>query len=210
VAASAIGQGAVIKVLPGLALSGAPLLTITVGDARANVDVTRAAAGSSATTATATPSFEGAIVRLDLGLPLLGNVTSIPVGLGQSITLLDGTPLKSVISLGSGSTADGPDGTKIAIADGVSLQLLTGLSGGIGVALAHAEATAGGRSAVVTVQQQAVTPVAAPAELAKTGQSGDAAWFPTLGGALLLIALAVRRAARTSRPIKVKSRTRDR
>lgn len=206
VASNALAQGAVIKVLPGLALSGAPLLTITVGDARATVDVTRPAASSgSASTAVATPSFEAAIVRVDLGLPLLGDITSIPVGLGQSIVLLDGTPLRSVVALGAGSTKDGPDGIKIAIADGVSLQLLTGLSGGIGIALAHAEATGGGKSAVVSIQQKVVVPAPVP-ELAKTGQSGDAAWFPILGGFLLLAALATRRAVRSTRPARVPAR----
>lgn len=196
VVSSGLAQGAVLKVLPGLALNGNPLLTVTVGDARASVEVSRPPASQDGpTTAVATPSFEGSIVRLDLGLALLpGNLTSIPVGLGQTITLLDGTPLRSVIAVGAGSTKDGPDGTKIAVADGVSLQLLTGLSGGVVVSLAHAEATGGARSAVVSVQQKQVTPVAP--ELAKTGQSGGAALFPTLGAALLLLALAVRRAAR--------------
>ncbi|MGH9279212.1 MAG: hypothetical protein ACRD12_14040 [Acidimicrobiales bacterium] len=210
IVSNGLAQGATIKVLPGLALSGAPLLTITVGEARATVEVTRAPASQGgAATAVATPSFQGSIVNVELGLPLLGNITSIPVGLGQSITLLDGTPLRSVISLGAGSTKDGPDGTKIAIADGVSIQLLTGLSGGIGVSLAHAEATGGGRSAVISIQQKQVTPVVPVPELAKTGQSGGAAWFPTVGAALLLLALVVRRTARSPRPAEVRAERRD-
>src|SRR5207302_7785362 len=127
-----------------------------VGDAKATVDVTRAAASqTSAVNAVATPSFDAALVRINLGLPLLGNVTSIPVSLGQAITLLDGTPFRSVISVGAGRTEDRSDGSKAAIADGVSLQVLTGLGGGgIGIALAHAEAVGGGRSAVISVQQK--------------------------------------------------------
>ena len=187
-----VAEGAVIKVLPGLSTLGAPLLTITVGAARASVDVTRPAASQSgAVTATATPSFDAAVVRVDLGLPILGNVTSIPVTLGAPITLLAGTPLASTISVGGGSVADGPNGTKVAVADGVSLQLLSGLSGGIGLALAHAEAVGGGLSAQISVQQQIVPVVEQPRpELARTG---GVAWFPMLGAILLVGAYVTRR-----------------
>jgi hypothetical protein len=194
-------QGAVIKLLPGLSPLGAPLATITVGDAIASVDVTRAAPNQGGPApAVATPAFQAALVRVQLGIPVLGNLTDIPVGLGSPLVLLAGTPLESRISVGAGSTGDGPNGTKFAVADGVSLDLLRGLTpnGGISISLAHAEAAAGGRSAVITVRQiNNPVPQAPIPELARTG--GQAGWIPMIGGALLLLAYATRRVAVGSR-----------
>ncbi|MGH9224262.1 MAG: hypothetical protein ACRD2W_10905 [Acidimicrobiales bacterium] len=189
--ATGVAQGASIQVLPGLSALGAPLVTVTVGAARASVDVTRPAASQSGpVTATAVPSFEAALVRVDLGVPILGNIMSIPVTLGAPLTLLAGTPLESTIALGGGSVADGPNGSKVAVADGVSLQLLKGLSGGIGLALAHAEASGGGLSAQISVQER-IQPVVQPQpELVRTG---GVAWFPMLGAVLLFGAYATRR-----------------
>ena len=195
---TAIAQGAVIEVLPGLSALGAPLLTITVGDARATVDVTRPSASTDdPSAAVATPAFQAAVVKVDLGVPLLGNVTSIPVSLGAPITLLAGTILESTIAVGGGSTGDGPNGSKFAIADGVSIQLLKGLNGGIGIALAHAEAAGGGRSAKLSVRQIA-PPVTQPEVLARTG--ADGVLLPMAGMALLLAAFGVRRLVATKRP----------
>jgi hypothetical protein len=191
-----VGQaaGAVIDVLPGLSPLGAPLLQIIVGDATASVTVTRAAASENgAVSAVATPDFDAAVVRLKLGLPLLGEITDIPVSLGAPITLLAGTPLESTISVGAGSTGTGANGTKFAVADGVSLQLLKGLNGGIGLELAHAEAAGGGQSAVFRIQQRTPVPVPQP-ELARTG--GPDEWLPILGVGLLVAAFALRRLAR--------------
>ena len=191
VGAVGTSQGAVIQVLPGLSALGAPLATITVGAARAAVDVTRPAASQSGpVTATATPSFEASVVRVDLGVPILGNITSIPVSLGAPLTLLAGTPLESTIAVGGGSVSDGPNGSKVAVADGVSLQLLKGLSGGIGLALAHAEAAGGGVSAQIQIQQRIIPVVQPQPELARTG---GVAWFPMLGAVLLVGAYATRR-----------------
>jgi hypothetical protein len=185
-----VAEGAVIRVLPGLSPLGAPLATITVGKAQAAVDVTRPGPSEvGAVNATAVPSFQAALVQVDLGIPLLGNITSIPVSLGEPLTLLAGTPLESTITVGGGSVSDGPNGSKLAVADGVSIQLLKGLSGGIGIALAHAEAAGGGLSAQISVQQEQIIPVPQP-ELAKTGSD---AWLPMLGAALLLAAFGTRR-----------------
>jgi len=191
VSATGTAQGAVVEVLPGLSALGAPLATITVGAAKATVDVTRPAASQAGPViATATPSFEASVVRVDLGLPLLGNVTSIPVSLGAPLTLLAGTPLESTIALGGGSVTDGPNGSKVAVADGVSLQLLKGLSGGIGLALAHAEAAGGGVSAQISIQEKLPPVVQPQPELPRTG---GMAWFPMLGAVLLIGAYGTRR-----------------
>lgn len=180
-------QGATINVLPGLVLgSGAPLLSIVVGSAKAGVTLVRPAdARDNAAQAVATPAFDPAIARVILGLPILGQgVLEIPVALGQPLTLLAGTPLESTISLGAGSASVDPNpGVATAVADGVSIRLLKGLSGGIGVELAHAEAVAGGQSGVFRIAQ--VPP------LADTGPSDP--WVPLAGAAMLIAALGGRR-----------------
>jgi hypothetical protein len=194
--ATAIAQGGTIEVLPGLSALGAPLATIVVGDAKASVDVTRPAANQGGqAAAVATPSFDAALVRVKLGIPLLGNITDIPISLGAPLTLLAGTPLESTISIGGGSTADGPNGTKVAVADGVSVQLLKGLSGGVAIQLAHAEASGGGVSAALSVRQ-INNPVPVQPELPRTG--GEA-WLPMMGALLLLAAYGTRRLASSRR-----------
>lgn len=194
--ATATAQGGEIQVLPGLAPLGAPLATIIVGDAKASVDVTRPAANQgSQAAAVATPSFDAALVRVKLGIPLLGNITDIPVTLGAPLTLLAGTPLESTISIGGGSVSDGPNGTKVAVADGVSLQLLKGLNGGVALQLAHAEAAGGGVSSAFSVRQ-INNPVPLQPQLPRTG--GEAL-LPMIGALLLLAAYGTRRLAASRR-----------
>lgn len=182
VTAQSAAEGAEIDVLPGLALSGAPLLSIVVGSASTISTFDR-------NTGTSTPRFDPAIVTVRLGLPILGDVTEIPVRLGSPLTLLAGTPLESTISLGAGRTVTNPDGTVGAVADGVSLQLLKGLSGGIGIELAHAESAVGGAKA--SISTQTVASVLPARELAKTGTDGP--WLPVAGFTLLLVAFVTRR-----------------
>jgi len=138
VTATATAAGAQIDLLPGLALGGAPLLSIIVGQARSVSIFDRG-------TARSTPSFDAAVARVRLGLPLAGaTVTDIPIQLGAPLTLLAGTPLETTISLGAGRTVTDPStGSVASYADGVSIQLLKGLNGGIGLELAHAETGAG-------------------------------------------------------------------
>jgi hypothetical protein len=160
VTATATAAGAQIDLLPGLTLGGAPLLSIIVGQAKSVSTFDRG-------TARSTPSFDAAVARVRLGLPLVGaTVTDIPIQLGEPLTLLAGTPLETTISLGAGRTVTDPNtGSVASYADGVSIQLLKGLNGGIGLELAHAETGAGGQARLVS-QQQVVTPLPT---LAKTG-----------------------------------------
>ena len=194
VTATANAAGAQIDLLPGLTQGGAPLLSIIVGSATSTSTFERA-------TAKSTPGFDAAVARVRLGLPLLGNaVTEIPVQLNQPLTLLAGTPLESTISLGAGRTVTDPNtGAVASYADGVSVQLLKGLNGGIGLELAHAETGAGGQTRLVT-QQQIVTPVP---QLAKTGNEP---WLPLTGATLLAVALGVRRRVAAARPVRVDDR----
>ena len=194
VTATANAAGAQIDLLPGVALGGAPLLSIIVGQAKSVSTYDRG-------TAQSTPSFDAAVARVRLGLPLLGGgVTDIPIQLNQPLTLLAGTPLESTITLGGGRTTKDPaTGSVASYADGVSIQLLKGLNGGIGLELAHAETGAGGQARLVS-QQQIVQPVPA---LAKTGND---AWLPMAGAGLLLAALGIRRRLVAAQPVRTEER----
>ncbi len=188
VTATANAAGAQIDLLPGLAAGGAPLLSIIVGQAKSVSTFDRG-------TAKSTPTFDAAVARVHLGLPLLGSAgLDIPIQLNQPLTLLAGTPLETTISLGAGRTATDPsNGSVASYADGVSVQLLKGLNGGIGLELAHAETGAGGQARVVA-EQQVVEPVPA---LPRTGND---AWLPMAGAALLLAAVTIRRRLLAAEP----------
>lgn len=193
VTANATAQGGQIDLLPGLALGGDPLLSIVIGSSRATAvfDRTGANAGSS------TPSFDAAIATVKLGLPFLGGtVTEIPLKLGQPLTLLAGTPLESTISLGAGTTEKKADGSAVAVADGVSLHLLKGISGGILLELAHAEAAVGGTARIVTQQLQQ-----APERVEVLAKTGSDPWLPMAGATMLLAAYIGRRLV-TPRPAR--------
>jgi hypothetical protein len=187
VTATANAAGAQIDLLPGLAAGGAPLLSIIVGQAKSVSTYDRG-------TAKSTPSFDAAVARVHLGLPLLGAAgLDIPIQLNTPLTLLAGTPLETTISLGAGRTVTDPSGSVASYADGVSIQLLKGINGGIGLELAHAETGAGGQARLVA-EQQVVQPVPS---LAKTGND---AWLPMTGAGLLLAALGIRRRLAAAKP----------
>ena len=188
VTATAVAAGAQIDLLPGLTVGGAPLLSIIVGSARSTSTFDRG-------TAKSTPAFDAAVARVRLGLPLLGGaVTEIPVQLNTPLTLLAGTPLETTISLGAGRTVTDPTtGSVASYADGVSVQLLKGINGGIGLELAHAETGAGGQTRLVA-QQQVLTPLP---QLAKTGNEP---WLPLTGAGLLALSLSLRRRLVAARP----------
>ena len=195
VTATANAAGAQIDLLPGLAAGGAPLLSIIVGQAKSVSTFDRG-------TAKSTPSFDAAVARVHLGLPLLGAAgLDIPVQLNTPLTLLAGTPLETTISLGAGRTVTDPQtGAVASYADGVSIQLLKGLNGGIGLELAHAETGAGGQTRLVS-QQEIVQPVT-PA-LPKTGND---AWLPMAGAGLLLAAIGIRRRLVAAEPAPISER----
>ncbi|HEX3621987.1 MAG TPA: LPXTG cell wall anchor domain-containing protein [Acidimicrobiales bacterium] len=189
VTATATAAGAQIDLLPGLAAGGAPLLSIIVGQAKSVSTFDRS-------TAKSTPTFDAAVARVHLGLPLLGTAgLDIPVQLNTPLTLLAGTPLETTISLGAGRTATDPsNGSVASYADGVSIQLLKGINGGIGLDLAHAETGAGGQTRLVS-QQEVVQQVPS---LPKTGND---AWLPMAGAGLLLAALGIRRRLVAAQPV---------
>jgi hypothetical protein len=188
VTADSIAQGATIDVLPGLLVGGGPLLSVTVGLAHTTSTYDRSAGTSSAT-------FDPAI----LTVTLLGNV--IPVKLGSPIDLLPGTPLESVISLGAGSTTTNADKSVSAVADGVSLDLLKGLNGGVSLHLAHAESAAGGHTDFITPAAATTTTttpvvVTSPPEPISLATTGTNAPLLPVGFLLVLAGYLTRRGFR--------------
>jgi hypothetical protein len=206
--------GGEIKLLPVAVLGNKPLATITIGSAKATAAYDR-------TSGKATPSFDAALVTvrianlLNLAVPAnplchtdAGDIVCT-IAPGQSITLLEGTPLESTITVGSGTTEVNGNTAK-AVADGVSLQLLKGLSvptgasslstaaasgpGAVVVELAHAEALVSGTPGTHTVPANPAAPPAAEVKaLAFTGVSD---WLPLAGIGLLGGAWGARRLRR--------------
>lgn len=127
-----------IKILPTPKLGGVvqsvPLLEIIIGEASATATYDRLTGKP-----VGDPTFDPAIVRVK-GLLFPGE--GIKVALGQDLVLLAGTPLESRIALGAGKVVDDGVFGKKAVADGVAIELLKGISGGIVLNLAHAEAGA--------------------------------------------------------------------
>lgn len=177
VTATATAAGGQIDILPLGGLNKAPLASIIVGSAKA---VTAYDRGKGLSSATADP----ALVTVKLNLP--GGLVppqTIPVAPGQEITILAGTPLESTIRVAKATTSVDPATQKAtAVADGVSLELLKGLQGGVAVKLAHAESAVAGKPAVPVVE--------ATRELPRTGADG---WLPAAGAAMVVAALLTRR-----------------
>ncbi len=183
VTAKAISEGAVIKLLPlpvvGGVVSDEPLATITVGTAAATAVYDRA-------TGVATPTIDPALVTVKLNTVLttaLGIPATISVPIGTSLILpgTAGTPLETEIVVAAGRTVKNADGTVSAFADAVKIHALKGVSGGILLNLARAEAGVGGTVAV------AAPPVL---ELPRTGGTP---WLPLAGVGVLGLAVLVRR-----------------
>ena len=196
-------RGASIELLPIVALNNTPLATITVGSATANAVYDRVKGVSSA-------SFDPALVTVQLasiaGLP----GQTIKVAPGQTITLFPGTPLESTIIVADGHTDSGTNSAK-AVADGVSLHLLKGLSGvgstGVTTAaaggdgavvleLAHAEAQVNGTPASVVPPTPANPQVPTAPAVKALAFTGTSPWLPVAGFALIGGAVGMRRLRR--------------
>jgi hypothetical protein len=115
-----------------------PLLEILISEANASAKYDRLTGK-----ALGDPTFEPGIVTLKgFAVQLLTGKDTLRVSTGQDITLLAGTPLESRVVLGAGKIVDDGVFGKKAVADGVAVELLKGISGGIVLNLAHAEAGA--------------------------------------------------------------------
>jgi hypothetical protein len=168
-------------VLPIGGLDTNPVASIIVSSAKAQAVYDRNAGASQA-------SFDPALVTVRLSTVLTGN-QEIKIAPGETITLLQGTPLESEIVVADGKTFKNADGSMAAVADGVKLHLLKGVNGGILIELAHAEA------GVIGALPQ-VSPIAPAFELPRTGGTP---WIPVAGASALGFAVLVRRVVVSAR-----------
>jgi LPXTG-motif cell wall-anchored protein len=178
-------------VLDQLELSGliddAPLLQVTVADSLADarslpgssdVDISRSTAG-------------GVVVKISPAIAaLLGIPAEVAVSPGESVTIAEGTPLESTLSVGAvepltevlGASKVETAGARVTTTE---VALLKGVQGGIVVSTGVTEARLGGTLAA--------TP-AAPPKLPRTGSSDQQALLIGMGAlALLGATLALRR-----------------
>ena len=174
--------GATNGLLPDDLVPGEPLLTITIGDANVSKTVMKGGGDD-------VVSFQASLVTVEFGSNVLTDALGlsnepITVEAGQSLCIpgLEGTPLETCITVANA----GVDANNNPFADGTSVQLFKGVSGGIDLAIGRAgsggEASGGGPAQV---------PAAAPGgELPRTG---GVATLPLVGGGLLALAAAARR-----------------
>lgn len=251
VTSEATAAGAVIKILPLPQLNGAPstepVVTITVGDARAKAVYDRS-------TGKATPTVDPALVRIDFNTALTNSIPTLADGIvidpldllrvnahinslpaqadpvvtlcddDRAICILPNSPLESRIYLASGSAKVNEDGSAVAVADAVRLDLLRGVVGfvseeiptvaptlqaqglsdpGLHLALAHAEAAVGGKQAQITIQKQPQDPnnnTNTAQELPRgevpleLPRTGGFPILPVAGAGMLSLAVLLRRA----------------
>src|SRR5205807_2634330 len=131
---------------------------------------------------------------------LPSNLSHLSVAPGQTITILQGTPLESTITIADGHTTSAGKSAS-AVADGVSIQLFKGLSSllpttgasslstaaaapsaAVVLELAHTESAVTGNPATATPANPAAP--AAP-EVKALAFTGSSPWLPVGGIALL-------------------------
>ena len=191
-------QAAQIDILPLAALNNTPLASVTVGSAQTRAVYDRVKG-------TSTASADPALVTVQLA-SILGGQT-IKVAPGETVTILQGTPLESTIIVADGHTESGANSAK-AVADGVSLELFKGLnlstgststtaaapSAAVVLQLAHSESSVSGTPAVVS---PAPPPAAAPpAQVKALALTGPSPWLGLMGIALVGSAYGARRLSR--------------
>jgi hypothetical protein len=184
--------GGQIDLLPIPVLNNTPLASIIIGSASAT-------ASQDKTNGSGTATFDPSVVTIKLASILGLPATTIPVRPGQTITILQGTPLESTVIVGDGRS-ENVKGSSKAMADGVSLNLLKGLAlgsstgasaaagptGGIVLELAHAEAAVVSSPAVITPAPQKAVERQLPF-------TGPPRWMMFLGIAALGVGFAARR-----------------
>ena len=172
--------GATNGLLPEDLGVGEPLITITIGNAKASKSYSRTTGQAGETTSTASAvsiAFGSTTLSEALGVP---SEISIEPGVEQCI--LTGTPLETCVAVASaGVDADGNP-----YATSTSVSLFRGLEGG-GIDLATGGVTSGATGVLAQVVPDAVP---ATEDLPRTG--GPAA-LPVLGAGLLSAAVVLRR-----------------
>lgn len=182
--------GPVLAQLDGL-VDDAPLLRVTVADSLADA---RAVPGSDAVD-TSRSTAGGVTVEISPAIAgLLGIPAQITVPTGQRQVIAQGTPLESVISVGTveqitetlGASQVQTAGARVT---GTEIALLTGLQGGIVAGTGVTEARVGG-----TTVAAPATPGTPETSLPRTGSTDDATLLAGMGAlALLGAALHLRR-----------------
>ena len=153
--AKAEGATAEVRILPGVGCDASTLLACFT-DAAAyavpliDIKVAPADAVDAWDGTNWNPSTIATLATVALNIP--GDNQTITVGPGQSFDLLSGTPLETVIDLGSAS-ASGKASANGVTANGASLDLAKGVNGGILLALGTSAVNGGDSPA---------TPAAAP------------------------------------------------
>jgi len=189
VTARANSAAVTIKLLPAPDLKGViqsqPIITITAAQASAKVIYDRI------TGAVLNASFDPALVRVQCTLAVLCNgLSEIVVAPNQDIELgKPGDLLHVRIAAASGRIIDDPVLGKKAVSDGVAIQLLDGLQGGIQLNLAHAEAGAivvPGKTTVLDIPNVEIS----RSQLPRTGAEDV---LPLAIAAVAVMALAGRR-----------------
>lgn len=139
--------------IPGTSLATEDgLLIIEIGPARAQASI-------DSLSAKATSSASAAIVTLKVRdiTKVEPTYTEIPVGVDQSVTILEGTPAESTITV-SHAVQESDATSARAAADAVSLHLLKGVQGGIKLNLARVAAAAHGSPPVLGERPPAAQP----------------------------------------------------
>ena len=185
--AATTSEGATIKFIDRSGMGLQPILTVQIGGSTTAVSRNR---GTGATTASETAIPVRVTVAPDVAFLLKLPQSSFAAPEGKQVDLPLPAPLASSITLSGGSTSSIPNG-KSAQSGSVDLKLLTGVSGGIEVALnTGSSAVAGTEAAVVkSAQTPTTTAPAAPQTLPRTGV--DQRSLLAIGLTLLLGALAV-------------------
>ncbi len=176
-------KGATIELLQGLGAGGAPLLEVDVGYSSSSAGWTSAGF---------TSNHDNAIIRVVLNIP--GAAQSIELTPGQTIDLLAGTPLETVITLANGSSSiTGKSGT--AQGSGLSIDLAKGVQGGVLLNLGTTGVTLSGSPTTTpnkTTAQKSVTSTtaaAAPISVVPTAVHTGEWWSGSLPFVALLLAL---------------------
>lgn len=176
---------ALVAALPFLN-SPDPLLQVRGGDDRVAVSTPRSGGPVIvASTASAVTLTLSSALATFLGVPATTMVSA-----GQDVPLFAGTPLASRIRVGSTASASAQE-NGVALrggrADGVTLDLLTGVMGGISLTLAPVTALVG----AVSAQSVTITPTPAKGTLPRTG--GSSPWLAMLVLTATAVLLRLRR-----------------
>jgi LPXTG-motif cell wall-anchored protein len=181
--------GPILAQLDGL-VDDAPLLQVTVADSIAKAT---SASGSSDVDTTGSKAG-GVVVKISPAIAgLLGIPAELSAAPSQSLTIAEGTPLESVLKVGTvEDLVETVDGMQVAGArvTATDARLLTGLNGGIAVATGVSEAAVGGTLATPATP---AVPGQQPT-LPRTGSSDTATLLAGMGAlALLGAVLSLRR-----------------